>query len=219
MENLKRSMKLVANMKRETRIETREKVKELLGGYTVETFVEELLKKYKCCHLYMNIPTLEVSHTAKEKVKLLEDFYNEYDEFIGFCSWVSGWLFHNKEYKLEFFIDAMDNELHKIYRAINHYKKQAKEEKRIEEIKEIIENTNFNNDYDVLEKCLESLQGEPVNLICTAINQIFIEMITNGYQAQIEMLCYDVKDINHTLFNGKSKELDALEKSFRCYPC
>ena len=211
MKNLKKSMQLVANMTRETRVEVRGMVKDLLEGYSAEILVEEVLRKYKCCYIYKHVPTLEASHTSKEKAELLQDFYNEYNEFVDFCSWIHGWLFKNKEEEVKKFIDDMDDELHRVYKAINRYEKQAKEEKRIEEVKKVIERTNFYSDYDVIENSLEPLRGERVSLICKAINQIFKQLLVTGRNAQIEMFCYNVNDINYVLFDGENKELEELE--------
>ena len=78
--------------------------------------------------------------------------------------------------------------------------------------KQIIERTNFNADYDVIEESLIPLKEFSVDSIYNAIIRIFNDMVAKRKPiGRLEMYCYDVNDINYLLFDNKNADLKQLE--------
>ena len=78
--------------------------------------------------------------------------------------------------------------------------------------KQIIERTNFNADYDVIEESLIPLKEISVDSIYNAIIRIFNDMVAKRKPiGRLEMYCYDVNDINYLLFDNKNADLKQLE--------
>ena len=77
---------------------------------------------------------------------------------------------------------------------------------------QIIERTNFNADYDVIEESLIPLKEISVDSIYNAIIRIFNDMVAKRKPiGRLEMYCYDVNDINYLLFDNKNADLKQLE--------
>ena len=80
-----------------------------------------------------------------------------------------------------------------------------------ENARQIIERTNFNADYDVIEESLQSLKTIDIEIICGVLMDIALELKEKYGKSRLEIFAYHVNDINYLLFDNKNKTLKEVE--------
>ena len=110
-------------------------------------------------------------------------------------------------------VDELGNESFKVweYKGYSGYIHATAENTDKENARQIIERTNFNADYNVIEESLQSLKTIDIEIICGVLMDIALEFKEKYGKSKLEIFAYHVNDINYLLFDNKNKVLKEVE--------